>query len=93
VAGWAVDNMSSVGTAIASVQVKIDGVVVGTATYGTSRPDVCTAYPGRPGCPNVGFTYLLNAEALTPGSHTLTVIATDTDGTPDSGSSSITIIR
>jgi hypothetical protein len=29
-----------VGTAISRVQVKVDGTAVGTATYGSSRPDV-----------------------------------------------------
>src|SRR5207247_1919784 len=51
VAGWAIDNASSVGTAISSVQVKVDGVTVGTATYGTFRPDVCNSFAGRQGCP------------------------------------------
>ena len=79
------------GTAISSVQVKVDGTVVGTATYGISRADVCAVYPGRPGCPNVGFTYALDASALSTGSHTITVTATDSDATPDSGSVSVTI--
>jgi hypothetical protein len=54
VSGWALDNTSAIGTAISSVQVKLDGVVVGTATYGVSRPDVCSLSSGRVGCPNVG---------------------------------------
>jgi hypothetical protein len=91
VSGWAIDNVSTLGTSIVSVQVAVDGVAVGNATYGTARPDVCAAYPGRPGCPNVGFTYSLNTAALSPGSHVLTVSATDSDGNPDIGSSSITI--
>jgi hypothetical protein len=91
VAGWAIDNSSTVGTAISSVQVKADGVVVGTATYGVSRPDVCVVYPGRPGCPNVGYSFSLNTSALSTGSHTITVTATDSDTTPDSGSSSVTV--
>jgi len=33
----------------------------------TARPDVCVAFPGRPGCPNVGFTYQLNTALLTAG--------------------------
>jgi hypothetical protein len=81
--------MTSVGTAIGSVQVQVDGTAVGTATYGITRTDVCTAYPGRPGCPNVGYVYSLNASTLSPGSHTITVVATDTDATPDSGSNSV----
>jgi hypothetical protein len=89
VTGWALDNTSVIGTAISSVQVKVDGVVVGAATYGTSRPDVCTAYAGRPGCPNVGFTYALNTATLFPGTHLLTVSATDSDTNPDSGTWSV----
>jgi hypothetical protein len=92
VAGWAIDNASTVGTAIGGVHVLVDGTAVGTATYGVSRPDVCAAYPGRAGCPNVGYTYSLNTATLTPGSHTITVTATDSDGTPDTGSTSVTVI-
>jgi photosystem II stability/assembly factor-like uncharacterized protein len=93
VAGWAIDSITAVGTAISSVQVKVDGTVVGTATYGVSRPDVCAAYAGRPGCPNVGYTFQLNTAGLSSGPHTLTVTATDSDGTPDTGSASITIVH
>jgi len=91
VSGWAIDNSSTEGTAISSVQVKVDGTVVGTATYGSSRPDVCAVYPGRPSCPNVGYSFSLNTSSLSPGSHTITVTATDSDGTPDAGSSSVTV--
>src|SRR6202035_2665045 len=93
VSGWAVDNASVVGTAISSVQVKVDGSVVGTATYGSSRSDVCAVYPGRPGCPNVGYSYSLNTSTLSVGSHTITVTATDSDGTPDTGSASVNVTR
>jgi hypothetical protein len=93
ISGWALDNASVVGTAISSVQVKVDGSVVGTATYGFSRPDVCAVYPGRPGCPNVGFSYSLDTSRLSTGTHTITVIATDSDGTPDTGSASVSVTR
>jgi hypothetical protein len=82
-----------VGTAISSVQVKVDGSVVGTATYGISRPDVCAAFPGRPGCPNVGYSFSLDTSALTPGSHTITVTATDSDMSPDSGSATVNVTK
>lgn len=91
VTGWAIDNTAAPGTAISLVQVRVDGVVVGNATYGTSRPDVCSVYPLRPGCPNVGFTFALNANSLVPGPHTITVTATDSDGTPDTGSASVNV--
>jgi sugar lactone lactonase YvrE len=89
--GWAMDNRAAVGTAIGSVQVFVDGAAVGNATYGLSRPDVCYVYPGRPGCPNVGFSFVLNTAALTPGSHTIMVTATDSDNTPDTGSATVVV--
>src|ERR1039458_6172921 len=48
VSGWAIDNVTGIGTAInpSSMQVKVDGVLVGTATYGVNRLDVCSVYPG-----------------------------------------------
>src|SRR5437588_9864763 len=91
--GWAMDNASAVGTAISIVQVKVDGTVVGTATYGSSRPDVCAVYPGRPGCPNVGYSFSLDTSTLSAGSHTITVTATDNDATPDTGSASVSVTR
>jgi len=91
VAGWAIDNASTAGTAVGSVQVLVDGTPVGAATYGVNRPDVCAAYPGRPGCPSVGYSYSLNTATLTPGSHTVTVTATDSASPPDTGSASETI--
>ena len=91
ITGWAVDNAATVGTAISSVQIKVDGTVLGTATYGLSRPDVCVAFPGQPGCPNVGYSFSLNTSTLSVGSHTITVTATDSDTTPDAGSSSVTV--
>ena len=91
ISGWAIDNAAAVGTAISDVQVKVDGTVVGTATYGLSRPDVCAVYPGRPFCPNVGYSYSLNTSTLSVGTHTITVLATDSDTTPDTGSASVTV--
>jgi len=89
--GWALDNISAIGTAVTSVQVKVDGVFIGNAAYGTSRPDVCGAYAGRPGCPNVGFTYSVSLALLNPGSHTITVLATDSDASPNVGSANVNI--
>ena len=92
ISGWAIDNTSSIGPAIGGVQVLVDGIVSGTATYGIPRPDVCAAYPGRGGCPNVGFTYSLNTTPLSTGSHTVTAVATAADFTLDTASYSISVI-
>ena len=73
--GWAIDDTS----AIQSVSVAIDGISYGSAGYGTNRPDVCAAYPGRAGCPNVGWSFSIDTAQLTDGSHTLTVTAFTAD--------------
>jgi N-acetylmuramoyl-L-alanine amidase len=79
--GWAIENDAEVGAyAIQSVTVFVDGSQVGTATYGGARADVCNVYPGRLGCPNVGWSYSLNVSSLATGSHTLKFVATDTAG-------------
>jgi hypothetical protein len=89
VSGWAIDS----STPIASVQVKVDGVVNGTATYGASRPDVCSAFPSSKSCPNVGYSYSLNTASLSSGSHTITVAATDSNATPLTGTASVTVTK
>jgi hypothetical protein len=78
--GWAIEDLSSTGLAVSTVDVYVDNVKVNTGNaYGAPRADVCTAFPGRPGCPNVGWSYNLNTSALAPGSHTLKIVATDTN--------------
>jgi hypothetical protein len=89
VSGWAIDSSAGIGTAINGVRVFLDGTLVGIATYGISRPDVCAIYPGRPGCPNVGFTLTI---PMAPGTHTITVSGTDSDNAPDTGQASVTVI-
>jgi hypothetical protein len=91
VAGWAVDNYFVVGTAISQVQVKVDGIPAGNASYGVSRADVCAILEDRPLCPNVGYTFSLNTNGLAAGPHTITVSATDSEATPQTGSTSLGI--
>jgi hypothetical protein len=79
IAGWAIDAANAPETAISSVEVFIDGIKVGNATYGGSRPDVCVAFPGRPGCPNVGYSFAWNTAGYSFGNHTIRVVATDSD--------------
>ena len=89
ISGWALENISDVGpNAVSSVAVLVDGAQVGVATYGTPRGDVCAIWPGRLGCPNIGWTYNLNTAALTAGTHTLRIVATDSAGV--TGSSQVT---
>jgi hypothetical protein len=77
--GWAIESAAGSAT-IKSVAVYVDGNLLGTATYGAARPDVCSAYPGRSGCPNVGWSYTLDTtqwKGYLSNAHTLLVIATD----------------
>jgi hypothetical protein len=60
--------------------VTVDGIPFGGATYGQSRPDVCAAYPGRAGCPNVGWSFSIDTTQLLDGAHTLGVTETVADG-------------
>jgi phospholipase C len=74
--GWAVND----NVAISSVAVSIDGAPYGNATYGSNRPDVCNVFPGRAGCPNVGWTSSLDTTQLADGTHTLSIDATANPG-------------
>ena len=74
--GWAINNNS----AISNISVAIDGVPVGTAIYGAARADVCLAYPGRPGCPNVGWYFSYDTTLIANGTHSLDITATTVSG-------------
>lgn len=71
VAGWAFDD-----TAVAKVDVYVDGTLAGSATYGIPRPDV--VFPNLQ--TNVGFTFSLNTTLFANGNHIVEVRVTDTNG-------------
>ncbi len=75
-AGWALADNGS----ISSVQILIDNIARGSAQYGVSRPDVCSAFAGPAGCPNVGWTFSFDTTTLTYGTHTLAVKALSSTG-------------
>ncbi len=86
VGGWAVDR----NAAVASVDVGVDGVSVGTAQYGYGRPDVCAAVGAVPGCPGVGWNYLLDTTQFADGKHQLQITATGADGARATSSQTFT---
>jgi hypothetical protein len=86
-AGWAIDDYE----AVSSVAIAVDGVAYGNASYGTSRPDVCIAFPARAGCPNVGWNFLLDTTWLSDGAHVLAVTATMASGRRSTISSPFTV--
>jgi hypothetical protein len=73
VSGWAFDS-----DAITGVEIFVDGTSVGSATYGTSRPDIPAVWPNAP--VDCGWTFSLDSTTLTNGPHTVTVNATDNAG-------------
>ena len=74
--GWAIDDFATVE----KIAVAVDGVAQGTATYGNARVDVCNVFPGRSGCPNVGWTFAFDTTSLADGAHEVEVTGTTPDG-------------
>ncbi len=85
--GWALNDVA----AITQVEISVDGARVGTAQTGAYRPDVCAAYPGRPGCPNVGWTFGFDTTQLADGVHGLAVSAGTSEGQRSATTSSFTV--
>src|SRR5439155_1333041 len=66
VAGWAVDD-----AAVSKVDVYVDGVSAGTASYGGSRPDVANEWPHAP--TSIGYNFSLNTTSYSNGAHVIEV--------------------
>jgi hypothetical protein len=78
VAGWAIDTSTSAGTGVDRVTISLDDTYVEDARYGSSRPDIATAYGGQFG-PS-GWLASLDIQSLVPaGGHTLQVSAHSVD--------------
>jgi hypothetical protein len=83
--GWAIDNETQAEGSITSRKVYLDNQYIGDAnTY--SRPDVCAVWPGRSGCPNVGYEFNFDTKDFSNGVHTLKVVVTDSDSPAKSSS-------
>ncbi len=72
--GWVLDNKG-----VALIEVLIDGVVSGTASLNTDRPDVCKVWPGYSMCPKTGYTAQIAISSLSACPHLLEIRAKDTD--------------
>lgn len=73
VSGWAFDD-----AAVSNVDVYIDGLLAGAATYGGSRPDVAHDFPNAPNA--IGYSFSLDTHQYTNGLHTVEVKARDRTG-------------
>jgi hypothetical protein len=78
ITGYALDNATRSESAIHKVEIYRDGFLIGQATYGLPST-ACSTAPGRPGCPNVGFSFPWDTTKEVNGSHTVRVVATDSD--------------
>ena len=65
--GWALDD-----NGVLAVDVLVDGVVAGRATYGRARAGVTNRFPGYPDSANPGFAYQLDTTHYLNGLHTVT---------------------
>jgi hypothetical protein len=83
--GWALDENGGV----ASVQIIVDGHVMGTAQYGLPRPDVRQVYPFISGSGTSGWQFTLDTTKLSNAKHRLTVRVFDAAGNPPSEIGSI----
>jgi N-acetylmuramoyl-L-alanine amidase len=85
--GWA---LVSGGPTVVSVEILVDGVLNGTATYGGERADVCARISAT-GCPNVGWNYELDTMPFANGMHTLEARAQSSDGKKYTTSTTFTV--
>ncbi|WP_064200875.1 S8 family serine peptidase [Brevibacillus brevis] len=74
VTGWFIAS-----SGVSSIEVLVDGVVIGEATYGVPRPEIEITDISLPGS-NVGFQYSLDTALLQKGKHTISVRGTAKDG-------------
>jgi GT2 family glycosyltransferase/glycosyltransferase involved in cell wall biosynthesis len=75
VAGWVVSRAG-----IESVDVYCDGMLMGRAHYGVLRPDIGQLYSHMPSAGRSGFFWLLDTTNVSPGSHTVRVVARSGSG-------------
>lgn len=70
IAGWALDD-----DGVAAVDIYVDGVIAGRASYGQIRPDVAAVFPGFPNSDAAGFGFRLDTTRYVNGLHTVTPLA------------------
>jgi hypothetical protein len=69
--GWALSRGGTIPTNGSTIDVYVDGVKVGNATYNNHRPDIAALFPGFANSNNaIGF-YILNTTLLTNGTHSI----------------------
>lgn len=72
VSGWALD-----AEGVALVRLYLDGLFVGTASYGIPRGDVLAHYPGYPDSAAAGWSFNLDTRITSDGQHHLQAVVQD----------------
>lgn len=75
VSGWALDLEG-----VATVNILVDGVFQGVATYHGARPDIAQQYPGYVNNPNSGWTFNLDTTKTANGHHNVQAEVLDAKG-------------
>lgn len=92
VSGWALDNTTRAENAITDVQFYVDNVLqTGIAVNRNQTSTICGTYPGRPGCPNVGWSLTWNSRLFSNGAHTLKIVVTDGDNPPKTNYATLSV--
>lgn len=73
--GWALDD-----NGVASVDILVDGIYAGRASYGRGRPGVARQYPGYPDSNAAGWAFQLDTTHYLNGKHTITARVTSNSG-------------
>jgi len=63
--GWVIHTQG----VVQRIDVLLDGAPVAEADRGLPREDICRYYPGRVGCPNIGWQSLIDLSSVEPGEH------------------------
>jgi hypothetical protein len=76
--GWALDL-----DGVQQVNIQVDGIFVGTATYGFPLSDISSRFPSYPNSPNPGWVFALDTTQLSNGEHRLSALVVDSTGRSD----------
>ena len=78
ISGVAYDNQNQYENKVTGLQVLIDGQAIASPIR-VARTDICTTSFDRMDCPNAGYSVTWNTTAVSNGTHTIRVQATDSD--------------
>lgn len=92
--GWALTpKPNTIPTDGSTIDVLVDGVVVGHPVYNTLRSDIAAAFPGLNNSNGAGGYFVLNTETLANGVHTLSWVVRDSAGNVQGIGSRFVIVR